>query len=83
MAIIERKIFSCQHNKFIYDPSLEYVECGICGERLNAVWVISQLAHREARANVRLKYLEKLCEKADKKNKCKCEHCGKMTNIQR
>ena len=75
--------FNCQHNKYLVSPEISYVECALCGEKLNPVWVISQLAQRENRANMRLAYLESLCEKADKKNSCKCEHCGKMTAIQR
>lgn len=82
--IITRKVdFNCQHNKYIVDERLEYVECALCGEKLNPMWVMSQLCLLEARYNMRLKHLGKLCEKAGKKNHCKCEHCGKMTKIQR
>jgi hypothetical protein len=27
--------------------------------------------------------LEKIKERADKKNRCKCEHCNQMTRIER
>jgi hypothetical protein len=75
--------FKCQHNKFLYDPKLAYVECGICKEKLNPIWVIEQLSSREARANMQLDGINKQVEKAKKKNRCKCEHCGKLTRIQK
>lgn len=73
----------CQHNKFEVDPTLNYVSCGLCGENLNPMWVLARLCSKESRFNLHLEYLEETVEKADKKNRCKCEHCKKMTQIQR
>ncbi len=82
--IIVRDVsFNCQHNRILYDPELAYVLCGLCKKKLNPIWVISQFANHETHLRVRLRYLKKLCEKAEKKNRCKCEHCGKMTDIQK
>ncbi len=75
--------FKCSHNKFIVDESLEHVECGLCGKELNPMWVLSQLCNVEARFNLKFKHLNKQLALAEKKNRCKCEHCSKITRIQR
>lgn len=72
---------SCQHNKFIYDETLGYVECGLCGEHLNPMWVLAQFTRKEARAVRYLAQLERLVADTRAKTKCKCQHCGKMTDI--
>lgn len=84
-AVLQKKKIDwskrCKHNKFLVDEELGYVECGICGEHLNPIWVISQLCNREARAWVKLNDLNKLAIEASQKNRCKCEHCKQMTRI--
>lgn len=75
--------FKCQHNKWLVDDKLAYVECGICGEKLNPMWVIGQMCYRETRANMRIAELDRTAELAANKNRCKCQHCGKMTKIQK
>ncbi len=69
----------CQHNKFIINPTLGYVECGLCGEHLNPMWVIEQYANAEHRLFKQYEYLQRLISESKHKTKCKCEHCGKMT----
>ena len=73
----------CRHNRFIVDDTLNEVVCGICGDRLNPMWVLSELCGNEHRAAQRLKTLEDMAEKTKNKIRCKCEHCGKMTKIHR
>ena len=75
--------FKCAHNKFKVDTELDYVECGICGEHLNPMFVLSQLCGREARANKHYDYLVDIAEKTANKLRCKCEHCQRMTKIHR
>lgn len=74
---------NCQHNEILVDDELAYVECGLCGEKLNPIWVLKKMCNREHRAIDRIERLNDLAEKAIKKNRCKCEKCGKMTRIQR
>lgn len=83
--IIQREngLFRCVHNKFIVDETLDHVKCGLCGESLNPVWALGQLSNRESRAIRHIEIMEKIAEKAEKKNRCKCEHCHKMTRIQK
>lgn len=82
-VIVLKRSFKCIHNKFIVDPELDYVRCGICGEHLNPMCVLRDLANREHRASQRVRVLNEMAEKAIQKNRCKCEHCGKMTRIQK
>lgn len=73
----------CRHNKYIVDEKLNTVECGICHKELNPVWVLTQFVNAENRVFMNIDYHKKLAEKAAKKNRCKCEHCKKMTRIQK
>lgn len=75
--------FKCQHNQFLVDPEMAYVECALCHEHLNPMWCMVQLCNTEARAIKRLDWLNNESAKAEKKNRCKCEKCGQMTRIQK
>lgn len=81
--VIKRKWETCSHTKYLVSEKLNYVECGLCGKELNPMWVLAQMCNRENRANMEVDRLKKIAEKADSKNRCKCEHCGKMTRIQK
>lgn len=82
-AILKENRFGrrCQHNKFLVDEQLGTVECGICGEKLNPIWVLRQLCGEETRYFRRLEFLKGEADKAEAKNRCKCEKCGQMTRI--
>jgi hypothetical protein len=80
---INRFSTRCRHNKYIVDPRLNVVECGICGDQLNPMWVLEQLCNQEQRAYQRLQSLNEQADKAEAKNRCKCEKCGEMTRIQK
>jgi len=75
--------FKCRHGKFLIDSQLATIECGQCNEKLNPIWVLSQFMQKENSYNMQIERLKKVVEKAEKKNSCKCEHCSKMTRIQR
>ena len=81
IEITKRKSHDCKHNKFIVDPQLGYVECGICGEHLNPMWVVGQYANGEHRLFKQFERLKRLAEETKGKTRCKCEHCGEMTKI--
>lgn len=84
-TVIELKRFNdkCRHNKYIVDPQLATVECAICGEKLNPIWVLTELSHKEARARNVVDDLKEQAEKTKNKLRCKCQHCGEMTRILR
>lgn len=48
----------CQHNEYIFDESLNVIECSMCNKELNPIWIIEQLVNAESRLSQRLKYLE-------------------------
>lgn len=72
---------NCSHNKFIVDPQLSTVECGLCGEKLNPMWVLEQYAKGESRLFNQLYTLKSEIEISKSKVRCKCKHCGKITSI--
>ena len=83
ISLKEKK--KCFHHKIFVDESLNYVECGDCGEKLNPVWVLSRFANEENsvqwqqdRERIRLK-LER--EEFRNRKRTKCKHCGRMTEI--
>ena len=57
------------------------VECGSCGERLNPMWVLSQIAKAEARIHQSRKAHQEEMKRLNDRKKTKCNHCGKMTAI--
>jgi xanthine dehydrogenase iron-sulfur cluster and FAD-binding subunit A len=68
---------SYDHGPFGVDERLQTVECRTCGERMNASWVLSQIAHWESM----IEQKKRQAEEAIVKNLCKCEHCGKITHV--
>jgi len=40
---------ACTHRNFLVDERSAVVECGQCGEKLNPMWVLQQLARDDAR----------------------------------
>lgn len=59
------------------------VECGHCGTRLDPMWVLKKLAHKETRWDrTRQSYAEEM-KRLSERSRTKCEHCGKMTRISR
>lgn len=81
VEIVHRFSRRCQHNKFIVDTELGYVRCGICDEHLNPMWVIKQYGNEEHRLFKQLERLQSLVKELEKKTRCKCDHCGKMTTM--
>jgi len=73
----------CWHRQVVVDDSLNTVECKLCGETLNPMWVLDQLCDKEHRYYMRLKELNDTANQVAEKLKCKCLHCGKMTPIYR
>lgn len=73
----------CIHNRYLIDTKKNYVECSICGDHLNPMWVLEQLCYEEARVWKNLDFLKKRVEKTKDKLRCKCQHCQKMTRIER
>jgi hypothetical protein len=59
------------------------VECGLCGTRLNPMFVLSRLAGEETRWHqARANYQNEMKRLKDR-SRTKCEHCDRMTRISR
>ena len=74
---VVRPNFKCTHPEILVDQSLSHVECGKCGEKLNPIWVLGRYATEGNRYSMRWEAIKKVIEKAEKKNKCKCQHCAR------
>lgn len=72
---------SCRHLRLMIDPSLTYVECANCGEKLNPVWVLERMIKEASQWKNSLIEYRKIVEKLEKKRRTKCEHCGKFTSV--
>src|SRR3546814_2159610 len=50
LRVVSYQHGACNHRSatFIVDDALEEVQCGDCGAKLNAHWVLRQLARRKA-----------------------------------
>lgn len=73
----------CNHYSvgYIVDASAAQVECGKCGEKLNPMWVLGQLASDDRRfAESQKRYQEEM-ERLSKRARTKCQYCGSMTRI--
>jgi len=76
----------CPHKgPYNFDQSLASVECIDCGSLLNPLFVLEQLANKEAYWNRRQKelsgYIKELNEELKERTRTKCTHCGNMTAI--
>ena len=71
----------CRHGRYQVDDSLDAVECAICGERLNPMWVLRDLAANESRDHQRLGALKRALADARSALKWKCGHCHKMNDM--
>jgi Zn finger protein HypA/HybF involved in hydrogenase expression len=73
----------CYHQRFVVDGTKAEVECGDCHEKLNPMWVLTQLAMRDHRFHeAHERYAEEM-RRLDERHRTKCDHCGRMTRIRR
>lgn len=71
----------CSHKNFLIDDSLNEVECEQCHAKLNPMWVLSHLAAEESGWRRQEEVARAIEAKLEKRTRCKCDHCGKMTRI--
>lgn len=71
----------CHHGAFEVDDRAAEVTCGLCGEKLNPIWVLHRIATDDR--VLRDSWLTMRAEMAllRERKRCKCEHCGKMTPV--
>lgn len=72
---------ACRHTRFVVDQQLEQVTCRDCGERLNPMFALIQLANKETEYHaLHARYHDEL-QRLGARQKTKCQHCGQMTRI--
>lgn len=76
-----KKGSACYHESFIIDEQKQEVECAKCGERLNAMWVLSYLANQDRQFRDTRKLADDAMTRLQERSRTKCQHCGKMTRI--
>jgi ribosomal protein S27E len=85
LSLQAKKDRSCEHKHVDIDESLTNVLCRDCGKELNPMWVLYRFATDEKTMHDRLKkqkhYQDILSDKLNKKQRTKCSHCGKMTEV--
>ena len=76
---------SCDHRSVLIDDELWQITCAKCGEVLDPIAYMVRLAKEESYQNLLVnsykKEVEELKNKLNEINRCKCEHCGKFTKI--
>ena len=71
----------CWHRRFLVDEKAAEVECADCHEKLNPMWVLTQLSYQENRWHeLHARYQDEMKRLAERQ-KTKCQHCGQMTRI--
>ncbi len=72
---------NCKHKHIIVDEALAEVVCKHCGVKLNPIWVLAMLSREESKLEILKKDTNLLLEKLEKKQRTKCQHCGKFTQV--
>lgn len=71
----------CRHLNIDVCEDKAEVTCRDCGEKLNPIWVLMRMAKEETKwAYRRSQFIEARAE-LEKRQRCKCQHCGNMTRI--
>ncbi len=73
--------YSCRHPHFIVDEAKSKVECGLCGEKLNPMWVLQEIARQDSQLAQMRDALSKKVTDLRNKTKYKCGSCGKMNDL--
>ncbi|HEL4296691.1 TPA: hypothetical protein UM674_000620 [Stenotrophomonas maltophilia] len=71
----------CQHSHFLVDERASEVTCRDCGEKLNPVWALAQLAREDSSLIQRWSLLSAHVRLLQGRTKVKCTSCQKMVTI--
>jgi hypothetical protein len=68
---------------YIVDEAAAEVECSNCKAKLNPMWVLAKLAHKETQYHeLAARYQEEMARLSERQ-RTRCDNCGKMTRISR
>lgn len=73
----------CFHGPFLIDPEAGEVTCKRCGEKLNPMAVLQRLANKESEYRRVAETYQEQMRRLGERSRTKCQHCGKMTRINR
>lgn len=72
---------TCYHDQFVVDATLSTVECAACHEKLDPMWVLAHLCHRDHRfVEAHRRYADEM-KRLEERSRTKCDRCGHMTRI--
>lgn len=78
------ELSKCNHyGSYLIGEAEAEVTCGRCGEKLNPMWVLGQLANREHQWHRLHNQYQDEIKRLNERSRTKCQHCGKMTTISR
>lgn len=81
LSAVRMRIGKCEHKHLIVDEQLSLVTCQACGEQINPIYVLSRMATEESLWMRRFHAMNEAREKLKLRQRCKCDHCGRMTQI--
>jgi predicted RNA-binding Zn-ribbon protein involved in translation (DUF1610 family) len=77
----------CEHKRFFVDDALDEVECQDCGERMNPIWVLKQIANRQSSLAMELSdfrgRVKRQRRELESRKRFKCGECGATNDITR
>jgi len=83
ISLLERRrhLGECQHARLMVDERHALVECLACGEKLNPISVLTRVAREESRLGALIDSYRTARADWEKRQRTKCQHCGRMTRI--
>lgn len=73
----------CQHKRAIVDEKLAELTCADCGERLNPIRFLADIAKQERLYEYAQTSIAAARKALEERSKCRCTKCGEWTEIRR
>jgi hypothetical protein len=83
IAPVHSNYSGCQHVHVLVDKKLAQLECADCHAMLNAIEYLWNVACRVAGWDYESSQIAKVRAELEERKKCRCQHCGRMTEIKR
>lgn len=71
----------CLHGLYSIDETLLHVECRKCGERIDPMTVLVEMANHESMWSETGQRFQEEMKRLAERSRTKCERCGHMTGI--
>lgn len=73
----------CRHRRATVDERLAELTCSDCGEKLNPITFLANMARQESRWEWEHKRIADARRQLDERRRCRCTKCGEWTEIRR